>query len=250
MQPKSLISILMLATWTVASLSALSADRGVVQPNNSASTALLEAASLQLEFGEVEQAGDTLERALRIEPNNPATLHYLGQVRFQEGQYVQAVALATRSNARARNDAELRNRNLQLIQAARQAMGPGVSTGAEAEVEVDELAEIRVGLDQEVDGQRAAGIAAIEPGGVQPYAAMVSAGQAGDWQAAGEGGLQATSLEAPPVYGEVRIPRGHMPPRGKCRIWFPDRPAGQQPAPGKCRKLQGRVPQGAYLVRG
>ncbi len=250
MQPRSFISILMLATWTVASLAAFSADRGAVQSNNSASTALLEAASLQLEFGEVEQAGDTLERALRIEPNNSATLHYLGQVRFQQGQYEQAVALATRSNARVRNNAELRDRNLQLIQAARQAMGPGVSTGAEAEVEVDELAEIRVGLDQEVDGLRAAGIAAIEPGGVQPYAATAPADRTGDWQAGGEGGLRATSLEVQPAYEDIRIPGGYMPPRGKCRIWFPDRPAGQQPAPGKCKKLQGRVPRGAYLVRG
>ncbi|RPI48857.1 MAG: hypothetical protein EHM59_00340 [Betaproteobacteria bacterium] len=26
----------------------------------------------------------------------------------------------------------------------------------------------------------------------------------------------------------VAIPRGHMPPPGACRIWFPDRPPGQQ----------------------
>ncbi|MFZ6044726.1 tetratricopeptide repeat protein [Pseudomonas sp. CR3202] len=255
MQPKSFISILMLTICTVASLPALAADRRTVLQNNGASTALLEAASLQLEFGEVEQAGDTLERALRIEPDNPATLHYLGQVRFQQGHYEQAVALATRSNARTGENAELRNRNLQLIQAARQAMGPGVSTGAEAEVEVDELAEIQVGLDQEVDRQPAAGIAAIEQfdpaeGGVTSSATMAPESQAGDWQAGGEGDLQAASFETQPASEGVPIPRGYMPPRGKCRIWFPDRPAGQQPAPGKCKKLQHRVPHGAYLVRG
>jgi tetratricopeptide (TPR) repeat protein len=158
MQAKSLLSALMLAIYTVASLPVLAA-----QPNNGASAAMLEAAALQLEFGEVEQAGDTLERALRIEPNNPATLHHLGQVRLQQGQFEQAVALATRSNALARNDAELRKRNLQLIQAARQAMGPGVAYGVMAEV--DEPAEIRVGLDKEVERGREAGIAAADGAG-------------------------------------------------------------------------------------
>lgn len=233
MQAKSFLPLLMLALYAVVALPAHSA-----QPSNGASSALLEAASLQLEFGEVEQAGDTLERALRIEPNNPATLHYLGQVRFQQGQFAQAVALAMRSNARVRNDADLRSRNLQLIQQARQAMGPGVAGGSDAEVEVDEEAEVRVGLDQEVEPRRAAGIAA---GGLE-----VSAEE--DFVA--EGDLQAASYRTAPAEDELHIPLGQMPPRGKCRIWFPDRPAGQQPAPGKCKKLQGRVPQGAYLVRG
>ncbi|MNQ49475.1 hypothetical protein D3C85_633860 [compost metagenome] len=158
MHAKSLMPALMLAIYTAASLPALAA-----QQNNSASAAMLEAAALQLEFGEVEQAGDTLERALRIEPNNPATLHHLGRVRLQQGQYEQAVALATRSNALARNDAELRKRNLQLVQAARQAMGPGVAYGAMAEV--DEPTEIRVGLDKEVERGREAGIAAADQAG-------------------------------------------------------------------------------------
>ncbi|MNF33819.1 hypothetical protein D3C84_146440 [compost metagenome] len=160
MHAKSLMPALMLAIYTAASLPALAA-----QQNNSASAAMLEAAALQLEFGEVEQAGDTLERALRIEPNNPATLHHLGRVRLQQGQYEQAVALATRSNGLARNDAELRKRNIQLVQAARQAMGPGVAYGAMAEAEVDEPTEIRVGLDKEVERGREAGIAAADQAG-------------------------------------------------------------------------------------
>ncbi|NWL77700.1 hypothetical protein DM872_12630 [Pseudomonas taiwanensis] len=249
MQAKSLLSILTLSLCMAAALPASSADRRVAQPNNGASAALLEAASLQLEFGEVEQADDTLERALRIEPNNPTTLHYLGQVRFQQGQYAQAVALATRSNARGRNDPELRERNFQLIESARQAMGPGISTGSEVEVERDEEAEVRVGLDQDVQAQQVAGIAA---GGLAAPAEgeFLADSQAGDWQSRGDGGLQAASYGSQPADDEVRIPREYMPPPGKCRVWFPDRPAGRQPAPGKCKKLQGRIPPGAYLLRG
>ncbi len=46
------------------------------------------------------------------------------------------------------------------------------------------------------------------------------------------------------------IPPGHMPPPGKCRIWFPDRPPGQQPPPGECWDLERRVPTGAWLIKG
>ena len=48
----------------------------------------------------------------------------------------------------------------------------------------------------------------------------------------------------------VKIPPGHYPPPGQCRIWFPDRPPGHQPPPGPCHKLQYQVPPGAVLVQG
>jgi hypothetical protein len=46
------------------------------------------------------------------------------------------------------------------------------------------------------------------------------------------------------------IPPGHMPPPGKCRIWFPDLPPGQQPPPGDCEELRYHVPRGACLIGG
>src|SRR5512145_959134 len=36
----------------------------------------------------------------------------------------------------------------------------------------------------------------------------------------------------------ARVPPGHMPPRGQCRVWYSDRPPGHQPPPGDCRKLE------------
>jgi hypothetical protein len=32
----------------------------------------------------------------------------------------------------------------------------------------------------------------------------------------------------------IRVPRGHLPPPGECRTWYPGRPAGHQPPPYRC----------------
>ena len=48
--------------------------------------------------------------------------------------------------------------------------------------------------------------------------------------------------------GQSRIPDGHLPPPGECRIWYPDRPAGQQPPPFKCGEARGRVEPGGWLM--
>ncbi|EJM72975.1 hypothetical protein PMI32_05854 [Pseudomonas sp. GM60] len=104
----------------VASFCSVAAERRAPAQSNSASTTLIETASRKYENGQLDQAA-TLERALHIQPNNPATLHYLGVLRLQQGQYQQAETLVARSNMRVGRNVELRNRNFQLIQAAQQA---------------------------------------------------------------------------------------------------------------------------------
>jgi tetratricopeptide (TPR) repeat protein len=214
MPNKNFLPGLILAFCAVASLGSVAAERRAASQSNSASTTLIETASRQYENGQLDQAAATLERALHIQPNNPATLHYLGVLRLQQGQYQQAETLAARSNMRVGRNVELRNRNLQLIQAAQQANASGTSPNAR-----EDRVAVQKGLVEEAQRRR-------------------------------EAELQVASIKPEPTYDEVEIPRGHWPPPGKCRIWFPDRPPGQQPAPGKCKKLRYRVPIGAYLVRG
>lgn len=46
-------------------------------------------------------------------------------------------------------------------------------------------------------------------------------------------------------YTRLDIPKGHYPPPGECRLWYPDRPPGQQLPPFRC---DGAVPPGAWLI--
>lgn len=32
----------------------------------------------------------------------------------------------------------------------------------------------------------------------------------------------------------LKVPRGHYPPPGHCRVWYPGRPPGHQPPPVRC----------------
>ena len=51
-----------------------------------------------------------------------------------------------------------------------------------------------------------------------------------------------------PTQGYNNIPPNFLPPPGKCRIWYSDRPLEAQPASGDCKKLKKRVPANATLI--
>ena len=70
----------------------------------SASTALLQQARTSLAAGDTRQAAAAIERALRIEPNNPYLWIELGTVRLEEGNRQQARALAQKAQRLAGND--------------------------------------------------------------------------------------------------------------------------------------------------
>lgn len=78
------------------------------------------------------RAAAVLERALRIEPNNPFIWHRLAKSRLLQGRFAQAEAVALKSNALAVSDAGLVRANWGIVAEARQALGD-FAGAAEAE---------------------------------------------------------------------------------------------------------------------
>jgi tetratricopeptide (TPR) repeat protein len=249
MPTKRFLPSLILACCAIASLYSQAGERTAPAQSNSASTTLIETASRQYENGQLDQAAATLERALHIQPNNPATLHYLGVLRLQQGQYQQAETLAMRSNMRVGGNVQLRNRNFQLIQAAQQAQASGTPPKAQ-----EDLLALQKAREEEAQSRREAELAAAGPAleNTGPLAGNFArvADSAATATPRPEGQFQVAAAEPGPVSDEIAIPRGHWPPPGQCRIWFPDRPPGHQPPAGSCKKLRKRVPPGAFMMQG
>jgi hypothetical protein len=47
---------------------------------------------------------------------------------------------------------------------------------------------------------------------------------------------------------DLRVPPGHYPPPGQCRVWYTGRPPGKQPPPARCETLVANVPRGAFVL--
>ncbi len=50
--------------------------------------------------------------------------------------------------------------------------------------------------------------------------------------------------------GPQRVPPGHFPPPGLCRVWYDNVPPGGQPAPTSCREAVGRGGRNARVIYG
>ncbi|MBM9606621.1 tetratricopeptide repeat protein [Desulfopila inferna] len=73
--------------------------------------------------GNNHQAELALERALRIEPGNPAYWYAMGKTKYRQNQYAQAIQFCLKSKSLAGNNARLIRMNDQLILEARRAGG-------------------------------------------------------------------------------------------------------------------------------
>lgn len=91
--------------------------------DNAAVVSLVDAARNDAAGGKLDSASASLERALRIEPNNPALWQELAKLRLQQGQYQQAEGLAARSNGWAGSNKSLRADNWRIIGQARLKRG-------------------------------------------------------------------------------------------------------------------------------
>lgn len=90
---------------------------------SSAVVALLQNAEQQQRTGQYDSAAATLERALRIEPDNAHLWHELGKVRLGQQQWAQAEQMAQKSLRLASGDRLLGAANWRLIAAARRGSG-------------------------------------------------------------------------------------------------------------------------------
>ncbi len=90
---------------------------------SAASTALVSQAQKQARSGDLVAATATLERALRIEPDNPLLWIELGRLRLQEKNGVQAQSFARKALSLATGDPRTQSFAWQLIADALRAQG-------------------------------------------------------------------------------------------------------------------------------
>ena len=83
-----------------------------------ASTALLEQSRAQRAAGSLPAARASLERALRLDPNNAALWLELGELELQTGNSAQAATMARKAMTLAGRDRRLTDRAEQLLRAA------------------------------------------------------------------------------------------------------------------------------------
>jgi hypothetical protein len=88
-----------------------------------AAAALAEQAEQQRQTRDYVGAAATLERALRIEPQQAYLWNRLARVRLEQGYQAQAGNLAARSNSLAKDEPGVKRDNWSIIAAARRAAG-------------------------------------------------------------------------------------------------------------------------------
>jgi thioredoxin-like negative regulator of GroEL len=84
--------------------------------------ALLDRADSYRASGDMTNEAATIERALRIEPNNARLWSRLAATRLEQGQPRQAEQLALKSNALSATDTRLQAQNWRLVAKARWAL--------------------------------------------------------------------------------------------------------------------------------
>ena len=73
--------------------------------------------------GAYQQAVERLQRAIRIEPRNPLSWHYLAQTYWRSGDLERCVAMAQRSQSYGAGDARLESINARLLAHCREEGG-------------------------------------------------------------------------------------------------------------------------------
>ncbi len=92
-------------------------------PTSSAVKSLITQAKIEMAVKRNAAAINKLERALRIEPRNPAIWHQLAKANYNEGKDVTAISMAKKSNIYTAADSPLEKLNWKLIRSASKRSG-------------------------------------------------------------------------------------------------------------------------------
>ncbi len=92
------------------------------KPVTGPATALYLEAEKALQAGRSDAAEMLLERALRIEPQNPHYWYTMAQVKYRQGRYPETVQFCLKAKSLAGKNSPLAPRNLELLQQAQRAM--------------------------------------------------------------------------------------------------------------------------------
>ncbi len=93
---------------------------------------LADQARQRMDADDPDGAAATIERALRIDPQNPRLWHLLAQIQMNRGQLAQAEQLARKSNVLARNRPALQAANWRLISEVARRRGDDAGADAAA----------------------------------------------------------------------------------------------------------------------
>lgn len=85
--------------------------------------ALLDDARQQQQQGQLPMAAASIERAIRLQPNNPLLWTRLAQIRLAERNWQQAYVLANKSISLSRTNRELQQLNWAIIEQAKDGQG-------------------------------------------------------------------------------------------------------------------------------
>lgn len=95
-----------------------------------ATDGLARQAEQQRQMGDYVGAAATLERALRIQPQEAYLWNRLARVRMEQGSHTQAGNLAARSNALAKDQPELKRDNWSIIAVSKRVAGDAEAAAA------------------------------------------------------------------------------------------------------------------------
>jgi|GEM_PF-6499983 len=267
------VIVLMLGLTT----STVSAAQPIYATANDSVRLLVDSATQQLQSGQTDVASLTLERALRIEPENPALWYLLARIQYVDDDWSESLSLGQRSVSFAADHPELLTHIQKLFNAISLAsQGQKLSlkeidTMNSVDSVADKADSIIITDDSSIPAAAVVNHAQslsprpavlVEPikeprlharrnesSGTSHVPALISNIEQSKGQSS-QVVERSFSIQARDETSKYSIPNEAMPSPGYCRLWYDNRGADSQPPAVACEQLNRRIPVGARLIMG